>query len=202
MTPKPEGNALLSEVSPAGSYVAIRIRFAFPLFEDNRFPDAWVNEYTANGFMLFDPVVKWMYQNTGTSTWSALQADDALGILPAAQSYGMHFGTVISLLDSDTGERSYGSFARGDREHTPDECARLRSYIEELHTAKTRPSALTDAETEALRFVRDGMRFKQIAYILGISESAVKARLTNAKRKLKARTSVQAVAIASEHGLL
>ena len=50
--------------------------------------------------------------------------------------------------------------------------------------------------------VRDGLRVKQIAYELGVSEGAVKQRLKNAKLKLGAQTGAQAAAMASEFGLI
>jgi aldose 1-epimerase/LuxR family transcriptional regulator len=46
------------------------------------------------------------------------------------------------------------------------------------------------------------MRLKEIANALGISESAVKARLKSAMARMDARTPVQAASIASQRGLL
>ena len=48
----------------------------------------------------------------------------------------------------------------------------------------------------------EGLRLKQIAVRLGISESAVKARLNNVKRKLGARTQSQAASIAAARRIL
>jgi DNA-binding CsgD family transcriptional regulator len=47
-----------------------------------------------------------------------------------------------------------------------------------------------------------GMRLKQVAAELGISESAVKARLNNAKRKLGAKTLSQAASLAASRRIL
>jgi DNA-binding CsgD family transcriptional regulator len=47
-----------------------------------------------------------------------------------------------------------------------------------------------------------GLRLKQIAGQLGISESAVKARLNNAKKKLGARTLAQASSIAAARRII
>jgi len=55
---------------------------------------------------------------------------------------------------------------------------------------------LTAAEREALGLVRDGLLLKEIAHELGISETAVKQRLKNARIKLKARNGSHAVSIA------
>jgi LuxR family transcriptional regulator len=70
------------------------------------------------------------------------------------------------------------------------------------HHAKAPPTNLTNAELEALRMVKEGLRLKQIAHSLSISEGAVKQRLKNAKMKLGAKTSAQAAAMVGEFGLI
>jgi len=50
--------------------------------------------------------------------------------------------------------------------------------------------------------VREGLRLKQIAHDLGVSEGAVKQRLKNAKSKLGANTSAQAAAMVADFGLI
>lgn len=62
--------------------------------------------------------------------------------------------------------------------------------------------SLTKAEIEVLRMLADGNRVKQIAFDLGISGSAVKARLQSARKKLFAKTTVQSVSRAIILGLL
>ncbi|MGR3467593.1 MAG: autoinducer binding domain-containing protein, partial [Shimia sp.] len=187
---------------PAGYYIAIRIGFAFPVLEDNRLPPAWVETYTSEGLMLRDPVMSWMYENTGAIRWEDLPGADPLHVIERARMHGLAYGVSVSVMDEATNERSFGSFTRADRPFTEDEIAVLGAQLEALHRDKRRPEHPTDAETEVLRMIRNGQRFKEIAHDLGISESAVKARLTNAKRKLGAKTSVQAVSIASEFGML
>ena len=61
---------------------------------------------------------------------------------------------------------------------------------------------LTAAEREALGLVRDGLLLKEIARELGISETAVKQRLKNARIKLKARNGSHAVSIAVKASLI
>lgn len=192
----------LERLAPAGHYIAVRIGFAFPIYEENCLPRDWIELYTTDGLMLRDPVTNWMYRNTGAQRWSALAANDPHHVLVMARQYGLTYGAVVCCMDPGSGERSYGSFARADREFSDGELVTLLDLITLMHNARKRPSSLTPAETEALRFVRDGLRFKQIAYELGVSESAVKARLTNAKKKLGAKTSVQAVSIALDFGML
>ena len=78
----------------------------------------------------------------------------------------------------------------------------LHAMVRELHSGNTAEPGLTPAEVEALQMQASGLRLKQIAGDLGISESAVKARLNNAKRKLGARTLSQASSLAAQRRLI
>ena len=193
----------LSEIAPAGYYLALRVGFAFPPEEINALPADWVSHYTAECYMMADPVIRWVYSKTGTIRWSEIDFDDVRGVLAKAESFGLRFGVAVSVFDNNPeGQRSFGTFARSDREFTQCEIDLLRGHIQRLHTEKAPPSNLTLAELEALRMVRDGLRVKQIAFELGVSEGAVKQRLKNAKLKLGAQTGAQAAAMSSEFGLL
>lgn len=191
-----------SDLSPFGHYVALRVRFTSPLNEKNNLPEAWVAEYTADGLMIFDPVMRWVYSCEGVTRWSELTLKDPQGVLVRAAAHRLHYGAAASIQDPDTGERSFGVFARDDREFADAELAALEAAVIDMHSSRARPKGLTRAECEALGFIRDGGRLKEIAHTLGITESAVKARIVSAKRKLGARTSVHAVALATEAGLI
>lgn len=193
----------VAALSPAGYYIALRIGFAFPVMEINAFPAAWVEHYTRNRFMLFDPVVRWAYANTGTVRWSELDGDDPRNILGQAKTHGLRYGVTVSVFDGNAeGHRSYGSFLRSDREFSDLEVKVLATYMARRHLEMAPPTNLTEAELEALRMVRDGRRLKEIAFDLGVTEGAVKQRLKNAKVKLDAKTSTQAAALAAKHGLI
>ncbi|MCH2076965.1 MAG: autoinducer binding domain-containing protein [Rhodobacteraceae bacterium] len=191
-----------AQLAPEGHYVALRVRFTSPFHEENRLPEAWITEYTADGLMVFDPIMQWVFSQTGAIRWSELSARDYRGVLVRATRHKMNFGVAASTQDAVTGERSFGIFAREDREFSNDEIAELMATLVKLHRTKRRPQGLTDAECEALTLIRNGERLKSIAHKLGITESAVKARLVSAKRKLGARTSVHAVSLAAEAGLI
>lgn len=198
-----QNHSEFQRLAPAGYYLALRIGFAFPLKETNALPSAWVTHYTQYGLLLQDPVVHWVYANTGTVRWSSLQSVDNAGILERAASFGLKYGVTVCCLDEGRGgHRSYGSFARSDREFTEAETDTISHLFETLHTLRLPPRNLTSAELEALGLVRDGMLLKEIAYDLGVTEGAIKQRLKNAKVKLGARTSAQAVTMASDFGLL
>jgi len=200
---KPDCHDDVLSIARAGYYIALRVGFAFPLEEVNALPQPWVEHYTANRFMLFDPVIKWIYANTGSVRWSEITLDDPLGVLSQARDFGLTYGVAVAYFDGNAdGQRSFAHFVRSDTEFTDAEIAALSAYVTRLHHAKAPPQNLTVAELDALRLVRDGLRLKQIAYQFGVSEGAVKQRLKNAKLKLGAATSAQAASMADNFGLL
>ncbi|MBI1416650.1 MAG: LuxR family transcriptional regulator [Limimaricola sp.] len=190
-------------LAKAGYYLALRVGFAFPLEEINALPSAWVELYTAERLMLQDPVIRWVYTNTGTIRWSEICDDDPGDVMRKAREFGMRYGLCVAVSDPvDEGQRSFGSFARPDREFMDDEINLLSDFVARTHRAKAPPTNVTLAEIEALRMVKQGKRLKEIAYQLGVSEGAVKQRLKNAKLKLGAKTGAQAAALASQFGLI
>ncbi len=197
-----EWPAEFAALAPAGYYVALRVGFAFPIEERNEYPPEWVEIYTRNGLMLRDPVVRWVYENTGMIRWSQLRGQDTHRIFTMAARHGLRYGVAISYASQEPKEeRSYGSFARSDREFSPGEMLTLQGLLRRLHHAALPPAQLTDAELEALRLVKDGLRLKEIAYELGVSEGAIKQRLAGAKKKLGARTNSHAASLALEYRL-
>lgn len=184
-------------IGTAGYYVALRIGFAFPMEEKNAFPTDWVNHYTRNGLMLRDPAVQWAYANNGSARWGELEQTDSTHVLEKAADFGLKYGVVVSCVPESSGSlRSYGTFARSDREITDPEIEILRQNMATLHQLADPPTNLTAAELEALELVKEGLRLKEIAFDLGVSEGAIKQRLAGAKRKLGAKTSTHAASLA------
>ncbi len=190
-------------LAPAGYYIALRIGFAFPLAEHNALPTPWVDLYTRRAFMLDDPVMRWLYGHSGALRWSEITLPDPRGVLAAAATFGMRYGVAIAFDDpGPKGLRSFGSFARSDREYTDEEIAQLAERLEWLHVAMAPPTNLTAAELEALRMIKEGMLVKEVADRLGISDGAVKQRLKSARIKLGAKTRSQAISTATGYGLI
>ncbi|TFL18694.1 helix-turn-helix transcriptional regulator [Jannaschia formosa] len=191
------------EIASAGFYIAFRIEFLLPEFEHNSLPRPWVHKYTQQGLLMMDPVLRWVYCNAGSIRWSEVDIPDTSGVLGEAAKYDLNFGAAISLRDEDDPSiRSFGNFCRSDRELTSSEIEELGRRLELLFADLTAPDDVTEAETEVLAAIRDGELLKEIAFKLGISEGAVKQRLRSAKDKLGARTTPQAVSMASDYGLL
>lgn len=190
-------------LAPAGYYIAIRVGFAFPMIEHNRLPATWVREYTASGLIVHDPAMTWAYQNSGVERCSALGENDTQGVLELAKNHGLNFGAVASCIDEgDSGQRSFGFFFRSDRDYQIAELDRLNSSLVASHRAHARPKNLTAAELQTLGLVKNGLLMKQIACVLGVSESAIKQRLKNARLKLNAKTGSQAAASATMLGMI
>lgn len=186
----------ISALSGAGFYIALHVGFSFPQDEINRLPLHWMEYYVRHGFLGGDPILRWVYTGGKRARWSEIDVSDPAGVMKAAFEHGLRFGCTI-VLQGEGGRRSYGSFIRGDREHTDAEIDELEAILHEMADEASGPTPLTPAEVEALRMQSEGMRLKQIAWELGISVSAVKARLANAKRKLGAQTASQAAMMAA-----
>lgn len=190
-------------LAPAGFYIAIRVGFAFPMVEHNHLPSEWVREYTASGLIVHDPAMAWVYRNTGVARWSELGENDTQGVLELAKNHGLNFGAAASCIDAGSaGQRTFGLFCRSDREYRTAELESLNDSLLVAHLAHARPKNLTSAEIETLGLVKNGLLMKEIACLLGVSESAIKQRLKNARLKLNAKTGPQAAATATMLGMI
>lgn len=194
-------DATFSKLAPAGYYLALHLGFYAPAEERNTFPGHWVDHYTHSGLAPLDPLMRWCHAHSGVARWSTVALPDPMRVIPAYHAYGFVFGAVVSIPRSDDRpRRSFGLFARADRELREEELAELHAALMELHVDDQ--EILTAAQAEALRLLSQGRRHKEIAHLLGISVSAVKARLKSATARLEARTPVEAASIAAVKGLL
>ena len=193
----------LERLAPAGFFVAIRVGFMTPEQELNSFPDTWVDFYTENGLALADPCLVWTAGHDGSIRWSDLDIEDPQEILSTYDENGFHFGAVVSIRATpDNRKRSYGVFSREDREFNGKELQLLFQIVDQAHRSGAPDTILTKAQAEALRMVAEGRRMKEMAYELGISESAVKARLKSAQERIGAKTVAQAASYALAQGML
>lgn len=197
----PKGEPSFADLAPAGYYIAIRLGFAFPQSESVTFPKPWVDLYAREGLMLDDPAVRWAYANTGVVRWCQIGEPDPRGVLRRAREHGLSYG-VVAACGGHGAQRSYGSFARSDRPFTETEIDLLARKLERLHRDMAAPSNLTRAELEVLEMIRGGLRLREIADRIGVTEAAIKQRLKNARGKLDARSASHAVSIATRAGLI
>lgn len=196
-------DADINAVSLCGYHIALRIDFVFPVMEYVTWPRAWVDHYARQRLVTRDPVLDWAQEQQGMIRWSEIKASDPMKVLLQARAFGLRYGAAVSHREAPSGTmHSFGVFARSDREFNDDELTFLFARVRDLHQRHAPPKNLTKAELEALRFLHDGLRQKDIALRLGVTEGAIKQRLSNAKRKLSAQTATQAASLAHEYRLI
>ncbi len=192
--------AELARMAPQGYFVGLHIRFTSPLMTFQTYDQAWVDHYTNNGYVLRDPMTAWGFSTTGSIRWSDPSLIDPFGLFPEAASFGLKYGATISY--GEIRSRTIASIARLDREFDDAEIARVQKIVHRLHDMTEPPEKLTRAQIEALKCIAGGDRHAAAAAKLGISESALKARLTSARQRLMARTTAEAIQRAKDARLL
>lgn len=194
------GLAQLSDLAPKGYALGLHIRFAAAHLMIQTYDPRWTELYTENGYMLADPMVFWGFGHTGAIRWSEIGMPDPNNVFGQAAGFGLHYGVCVAT--GATSSRTIGGFAREDREFTDDEIARISELVLKLHDQATPPDNLTSAQRMALRLIAKGSRHAEAAALLGISESALKARLRSARERLFVRTTAEAIQRAQEYNLL
>lgn len=92
--------------------------------------------------------------------------------------------------------------ARADRDFEDVEIEVLETIVHRLHEMTEPSQKLTQAQIEALKYIAEGDRHAAAAAKIGISESALKARLASARQRLMARTTTEAIQRARDYRLL
>ena len=203
MSNRPELNRLfkqLGELSPAGYAAGLHIRFAAPLISVSTYDPEWAEHYTTNAYGLRDPLIAWGLSCEGASRWSEITLPDPFNIWGQAAEYGLKYGVAVAC--GPIQSRSIVGAARSDREFTDAEISAISKVVLALHEISEPPTELTRAQIQALRCIADGDRHAAAAAKLGISESALKARLISARTRLMARTTSEAIQKAKEFRLL
>ena len=142
----------------------------------------------------------WGFSRTGWIRWSDPALLDPFGLFKEAAHYGLNFGATVAC--GPIKSRTIASFARSDREFRDDEIAKIEKTVLRLHDLSEPPEALTEPQIEALKMIAGGDRFAAAAEKLGISESALKARITTARNRLMARTTAEAIQRAKDNRLI
>lgn len=138
----------LDTLCPEGYAVALHIKFTTPTYLFQTYNTDWVEYYSKQGWVIQDPTVHWGFYNTGTIHWHELVSNDPQGIFAKAAEYGLKHGFVLAL--QTDGSRSVCSFARGDRDYTDDEIAKISGIVTTLHDKTMDPAQLSDEERNAL----------------------------------------------------
>ncbi|NJM81612.1 MAG: LuxR family transcriptional regulator [Tabrizicola sp.] len=194
------GLAKLTVLSPAGYALGLHIRFASAQIMVQTYDPRWIEMYTSRGYMMCDPLVSWGFGTEGAIRWSELEYPDPHNVLAQAAEFGLQFGIAVS--HGPTSSRTIGGFARSDREFSDIEIEAITELVRILHRESTPPESLSGPQIEALRLISKGFRYSEAAQRIGISESALKARLRTARERLLCRTTVEAIQRAIEYKLL
>ena len=190
----------LAPYAPEGYFIGLHIRFTSPLMSFQTYDQRWLDHYTENGYALRDPMTAWGFSTTGWIRWSDPKLLDPFGLFKEAAGYGLKFGVTISC--GPIRSRTIASFARSDREFETAEILEIEKVVHRLHDMTEPPDDLTKAQIEALKCIAGGDRHAAAAAKLGISESALKARITAARTRLMARTTAEAIQRAKDYRLL
>ena len=190
----------LGGLAPKGYFVGLHIRFTSPLLMFQTYDRAWTDHYTDHGYVLRDPMTAWGFSTTGSIRWSDNSLLDPFHLFMEAEGFGLKYGATIAW--GKISSRTIASVARADREFTDEEIARAQALVITLHDMTELSQDLTKAQIEALKCIADGERHAAAAARLGISESALKARLTSARLRLMARTTAEAIQRAKDYRLL
>jgi LuxR family transcriptional regulator len=150
--------------------------------------------------VLRDPMVAWGFSTTGTIRWSDPNLPDPFFLFREAAEFGLRHGCTVAC--GPIKSRTIASFARPDREFEDAEIGALESVVQRMHDMTEPPEELTKAQAEALRCIAGGDRHSAAAERLGISESALKARITSARIRLMARTTAEAIQRAKDYRLI
>jgi DNA-binding NarL/FixJ family response regulator len=115
-------------------------------------------------------------------------------------------GYLLKNLESSQLRSMLGAVERGEAAITPATAARIIDHYRRSETASpaatTDPDRLTERELEVLGLVTAGLRNKEIAARLGISENTAKFHLRNILEKLHASSRTELAARAVREGLL
>jgi DNA-binding NarL/FixJ family response regulator len=136
-----------------------------------------------------------------------LTASEDVDDLFAALKAGAR-GYLLKNLEAGELRTMLDAVARGEAAITPAIAARIIAELARAErptaeaTGSRDPDRLTEREVEVLRAVVEGLRNKEIAAALGVSENTIKFHLRNILDKLHAESRAEAAARAVREGLL
>lgn len=190
----------LGLLAASGYYLGLHIRFTSPLMTFQTYDQAWTDHYTEQGYAMRDPIIAWGFSTTGATRWSEIGFPDTFGIQKEAATYGLVYGVAVAC--GPVSSRTIAGAARADREFSDPEMQKIHAIVTRLHDMTQPPDSLTDAQIGALKLIAQGDRHAAAANKLGISESALKARLNSARIRLMARTTAEAIQRAKDYRLM
>ncbi|OUS05250.1 hypothetical protein A9Q96_12400 [Rhodobacterales bacterium 52_120_T64] len=184
----------------SGFIMAFNMTFRGPEYLHSEYSEEWQKIYEEKNYFFVDPVLIWCVTKSGSKRWSDIKLPDIRGVMKEAHKHGLIYGAAFSRKSMN--KRSFLTISRPDREFTDEEISHLEEKFNNLVGYVVGQCGLTSKELDALRGLRDGLSYKQIAVELEISVPTVKSRAERAKGKLGAKTTTQAVAMASTRNFI
>jgi DNA-binding CsgD family transcriptional regulator len=179
-------------------------------------PDRWRDFYLKSGLIQRDPIVDTLAYRREPYTWSDLRRDRKFGklgrdVLKQAAVHGWTEGLVVPM--PSNGSRLGLVSLAGTCEELAAEAQAYLTLISigfQMHARAmvgrqgfaVPPAGLTQREIDSVRLVAQGHSDKTIASRLGVAPSTSHEFIEKAKRRLRARTRMQMVAIAVSLGIV
>jgi LuxR family transcriptional regulator, quorum-sensing system regulator CinR len=185
-------------------------------FVRTTYPSAWVSHYLLNNFVTIDPIVQHAMKSDVGFSWSEVQVGRAqLEMFKAAQEFGVGTQGYTSPTIDDLRRRSLLSVnssmsAQAWVDFVSTHAAQIDSLARDMHlkalaessVGADEPLSLSPREHECLRWTAEGKTYSEIAIILNLSEHTVRSYLKVVRLKLDSVSMPQAVAKASNLGLI
>lgn len=158
---------------------------------DSTYPQEWQDEYVENNFQAVDPVAVWSFIRQGVCRWSEIGLPDPFKITKKGAKYGLNFGATWC---RKTGpKRSVVYIARSDREFKDEEIESISDAINPFFDIVTLTEYLAEGEFKVIQELVKGHTTADIAETLNISESAVKQRVSSARKKMGSKNTPQLI---------
>ena len=201
-TPIREKLDRIAEISPTGCAMGIRFRLGRPAFLHYTYDPEWMKLYLEQNLYLCDPTIVWGVASSGEVRWSDLERrfPDPFGVFEKARKFDLNYGCVVSV--GTIGSKTTGGMAHDKRELTDAEIAEFKKLLGDIHDIVCRRKPLLETHLRALELYSYGYSYDEICERLHISRSALKSRLSGARKRLGANSNVDAVRIATEYHLL
>jgi DNA-binding CsgD family transcriptional regulator len=189
-------------------------RVFFSDIVNHSYSDQWGDIYFENDFIEVDPVVNYSLNTRHSFTWSTAfktldtQNRKAHEFVTMASDYHLHDGLAHLVGDRENGTLLSLAIQHPDIQYysqlvdhvTP----HLHEAMQRISARNSNPvlQALTERETEVLKWTGEGKSSWEIGMILNISERTVKYHTNNIKSKLNAVNRAHAVAKAFRFGII
>lgn len=185
-------------------------------FVRTTYPTEWVSYYLLNNLVASDPVIQHAAQTSGPFNWSEISLDPRTSAtmasfqrfnlggagysIPAADEHGRR--SVLSF-SSKLPQDDWAAFIAGNEDGLNRVAIDLHTKgLAEAFAESGEVPHLSPREYECLKWTSLGKSYSDIAIILSLSEHTVRSYLKMARVKLDSVTLAQAVAKASQIGLI